>query len=320
MTLRLYMVTGVLLSGVLLSMGTSSAESHPSWWRYASPDATALVGIQWEHLRTSPFADAISGELSGDDGLGFPDLDCLKNARQIVISSPVLLAMAAGDFPAATLREQAARKGLKRAVYRDVEIWVTPGKETLSIARMSDQLVLLGLLKNLQDAVDRSLLEEANRGSSPWLARAAHYAQDDLWVVATGLPDTLADRFIPIDVEAQGFEGGVSVQGGLKVKAAFTTSSEESADRLVETLKGMLVTMPLATRGIEIAIDQNHVTLSMAVSEQQLAAGLKTAATVVAKAAPKPEPKPEPVAAKPAAPQVIRIYGLDEGPREIVMR
>jgi hypothetical protein len=82
----------------------------------------------------------------------------------------------------------------------------------------------------------------------------------------------------------------------------------------------MLVTMPLATRGIEIAIDQNHVTLSMAVSEQQLAAGLKTAATVVAKAAPKPEPKPEPVAAKPAAPQVIRIYGLDEGPREIVMR
>jgi hypothetical protein len=41
---------------------------------------------------------------------------------------------------------------------------------------------------------------------------------------------------------------------------------------------------------------------------------------VVAKAEPKPEPKPEPVAAKPAEPKVIRIYGLDEGTREIVMR
>ena len=178
MTLRLYLVTCIALFGV----ETASAESHPAWWRYASPDATALVGIQWEHLRTSPFAGAVSGELSGDDGLGFPDLDCLKEARQIVISSPALLAMAAGNFPAAAIREQATRKGLKRALYHEVEIWVTPGKETLSIAHMSDQLLLLGRLKNLQDAIDRSLLEEANRGFSPLLARAAHYAQDDLWV------------------------------------------------------------------------------------------------------------------------------------------
>jgi len=312
MTLRLHMVTGVVLFGI----GTCSAESHPSWWRYASPEATALVGIQWEHLRTSPFAQAISGELSGDDGLGFPDLDCVKQARQIVISSPALLAMAAGNFPAATLREQAVRKGLKRALYRDVEIWVTPGKETLSIARMNDQLVLLGLVKNLQEAIDRSLLEEANRGFSPLLARAAHYSQDDLWVVAATLPDPLADRFIPIDAEAEGFEGGVSLGTGLKLKAVFTSSSEDAADQMVETLKGMLVSMPLGTRGIEIAIDQNNVTLSMAVTEQQLAAGLRTTTPVVAKAA----PKPEPAAAKPAAPQVIRIFGLDDGPREIVVR
>ena len=326
MRFRLYLVTCV----VLFSMGTGSAQSHPSshpsWWRYASPDATALVGIQWEHLRSSPFADAISGELSGDDGLGFPDLDCLKQARQIVISSPVLLAMATGNFPAPLLREQATQKGLKRALYHDVEIWVTPGKETLSIARMSDQLVLLGLLRNLQDAIDRSLLEGESRGFSPLLARASHYSQDDLWVIATGLPDALADRFIPIDTEAQEFEGSVSVQGGLTLKAAFTTSSEESAGHLVETLKGMLVSMPVATRGIEMRIDQNTVTLSMAVTEQQLAAGLKAAVPVVAKAEPvvsKPAPTPAapaPVVSKPAAPQVIRIYGLDEGPREIVMR
>ena len=322
MTLRLILVTGGLLFGI----GTSSAESHPAWWRYASPEATALVGIQWEHLRSSPFADAIRGELSGDGGLGFPNLDCLKEARQILISSPAVLAMAAGNFPAATIREQAARKGLKRMLYREVEIWVTPGKDTLSIASMSDQLVLLGRVKNLQDAIDRSQLENVDRGISPLLARAAHYAQDDLWVVAARLPDPLAERFVPIDAEADGFEGAVSLEGGLRMGAVFNTSSEEAADQLVETLKGMLVSLPLVTRGIEIRIDQNNVTLSMAVGAQELAAGLKTSAPAVAKAAPKAEPKPEsispqPMAApKPAGPQMIRIFGLDEGPREIVMR
>src|SRR5690349_4353988 len=114
----------LLTGGLLFSMATSSAESHPSWWRFASPEATALVGIQWEHLRTSPFAGAISGELSGDDGLGFPDLDFLKDTR-IVISSPALLAMAAGNFSDAAIREEATRKGLKRALYHDVELWIT---------------------------------------------------------------------------------------------------------------------------------------------------------------------------------------------------
>jgi len=317
MTSRRYLVTYVLLFGI----GRASAESHPAWWRYASPEATALVGIQWDHLRSSPFADAISGELRGEDGLGFPDLECLKQARQILISSPVLLAMATGDFAASTLREQAIRKGLKRALYHEVEIWVTPGRETLSIARMSDQLVLLGRVKNLQDAIDRSLLEEVKRGYSPVLARASHYAQDDLFVVAAHLPDALAERFIPIDTDADGFEGGVSLTGVLKLKAVFSASSEEAADQVVEALKGMLVSMPLATRGIEIRIDQNDVTLSMAITEAQLEAGLKANAPVVAKAAPKPEVKPEPAAPKPSpGPQMIRIYGLDDGPREIVMR
>src|SRR6185295_14094757 len=109
MTSRLRIVT----CGLLFGTASAVAESHPAWWRYASPEATALVGIHWEHVRSSPFAEAISAELSGDAGLGFPDLGCVKEARQILISSPVLLAAASGNFPAATVGEQAIRKGLK---------------------------------------------------------------------------------------------------------------------------------------------------------------------------------------------------------------
>jgi hypothetical protein len=320
MTLRRYLVTGGLLFGMFLNARTASAESHPAWWRYASPDATALVGIQWEHLRSSPFADAISGELGGDGGLGFPDLDCLKQAHQILISSPVLLAAATGDFSTGTLREQATRKGLKRALYREIEIWVTPGKDTLSIARMSDQLALLGRVKNLQDAIDRSLLDETDRVNSPLLARASHYSQDDLWVVAAQLPDPLAERFVPIEAEAEGFEGGVSLGsgGGLRFRAVLSASSEETAAPLAETLKQMVLSLPPVAQGIQVNIDQTYVTLALAVTEEQLLAGLKaTSAATVAAVTPTPVAKREP--AKPAGPQVIRIFGLDDGPREIVV-
>jgi hypothetical protein len=311
-----------LLTALLIGIGTASAESHPAWWRYASPEATALVGIQWENLRSSPFAGAIEDELTGEDGLGFPQLDCLKEARQILISSPALLAIVAGNFSADTLRDQATQKGLKWAPYRDVTIWVTPGKNTLSIARMSDQLALVGRVKDLRDAIDRNLMAEAETGVqaeraySPLLARAAHYAHDDLWVVATRLPDPLADHFVPIDAQADGFEGSVSLGSGLRLGAIFSTGSENAATQMAGELKQLLSTLPPLVRGVEVNVDGTYATLSLALTEEQFIAGLR--ATPAPPAPVVAVKKSEP--AKPAGPQVIRIYGLDDGPREIVMR
>src|SRR5271170_3655303 len=107
--LPLFALTGVL----------AFAESHPSWWGLASPDATALVGIRWENLRQSPFADPVAAELSS---LGVPALPLLNEARQILISSPALAIMT-GVFPAARLRSEAASKGLKPASYRGYGLW-----------------------------------------------------------------------------------------------------------------------------------------------------------------------------------------------------
>ena len=254
----------------------------------------------------------------GDGGLGFPDIECLKESRQILISSPALLAIASGTFPAATVRDQAVRKGWKRALYKEVEIWVTPGKETLSLARMTDQLMLVGRVRTLQDAIDRSLPEGTEQAYSPLLARAARYAQDDLWVVANRLPDPLAEHFVPIEAQSDGFEGGLTVQGGVRMGAVFSVESEEAAGQLAEALKQSISMLPPMARGIQVNIVQNNmhndVTLGLALSEEQLVAGLRT--TSVAAAPPKPEVK----APKPERPQVIRIFGLDEGPREIVLR
>ena len=81
--------------------------------------------------------------------------------------------------------------------------------------------------------------------------------------------------------------------------------------QLAETLRQTILSLPPMARGIQVTLDQNSVTLAMALTEEQFIAGLR--ATPVAA-------KPEPIASKPTGPQIIHIFGLDEGPREIVLR
>jgi len=289
------------------------------------------VGIRWASIQSSPFAGAIAEELSSDGSLGIPDLECLKDAQQILISSPDLLVMEAGTFLAATVHDQAVSRGWKHSGYRGVELWVTPGKDTLSIARISDQLVLLGHVKTLQEAIDRSL-EENGRSYSPLLARAARYAQKDFWVVAAHLPDPLANIFVPIDAEADAFAGSVSIDDGLHLEASLTEASEKAAGEIAQALRHDVPAMPSFGRGLQIDTDTVSVRLAMELTKDQLAAGLRNepqGSAVVATAEVRPVPALVlPTAVLPTAPkaptiepprQVVRIWGLDEGPREIVL-
>jgi hypothetical protein len=322
---------------IILTATAVFAESHPSWWTLAEPDATALVGIQWENLRQSPFAEAIEAELSSAGSLGFPDLPLIVSAKQILISAPSVLAIAIGNFPVDVLRVQASAKGMKLGSYRSVNIWISPGKTTLSVAQISDQLILIGLLKTLQDAVDRSQAE-TDRRYSPLLARAARLAPGkDLWVVATQLPDPLASLFVPIDAESQGFDGGISVRDGLELHASLDAASNKAAAGIATKLRQSIPTLPAIARTMEVTADAHTVVLTLQVTPGQLSAALHPPAVAIEAAAPQPPPvtplptiavaaaappppepvKPEP---KPEGPQVIRIFGLDEGVREIPLK
>jgi hypothetical protein len=346
-----------------------AAQSNPSWWNLASPDATALVGIQWENLRHSPFADAIDAELSSSGGLGFPDLPCLSEAKQILISSPALLAIAAGACPAPALRAQAASNGLKPARYRGVDLWVSPGRDTLSVARWSDGLLLIGMRKTLEAAIDRNVVEpdssenghaaEPRRRYSPLLARAARIAQGrDLWVVANQLPDPLASLFVPLDAEGGNFEGAASVHDGLDLEATLDAGSPQAAVEIAHALEESIPTLPAVARGLQVKASSDTVTFSLDVDQEHLIASLRHADTpplpepalAAATEPPKPVepvkpgeplspseparsrelPKPSELpkanqtvkpseTVKPSQPQIIRIYGLDDGPREIVL-
>ncbi len=320
----------------------AAAQTHPRWWTYASPDATALVGIQWENLRKSPLADTVGAELSSRGSLGFPDLDCLKQARQILLSAPALLVIETGTFPAAVLREQAAAARLRSIRYRGVQLWIpskadSPGVSQIGVAQMSEQLVLVGARKTLEAAIDNSLAETGRR-YSPLLARAGRFSQTaDLWVVSTQLPDPLASLFVPFEAEAQGFEGALRARDGLDAQAWIDTGSEQSA---VETAERIRQGAP----GVQITSGAARVSVTLQLTLEELTAALNplrheppAVEVTSVQAAPAPPPAPPPVLAKPAVvasvtspepapapppppapvPQVIRIIGMDGGPIEI---
>jgi hypothetical protein len=311
----------------------AAAQSHPSWWTYSSPTATALVGIEWQSVRTSPFADAIESELWGD--LGFPDLPCLHNTRQFVISSPQLLALASGNFSAGShgdeLRDQAAKKGFKAMTYRGIDMWFATEKGVLSIARWNDQLVMIGDPKALKETVDRGM--DDSRNYSPLLARAALFNRNDLWVVSSRLPDPLANRFIPLDTEAEGFAGFVLLHNGLELNATLSSGSEQQAITSAAKLRQAIPGFPTIVRGLQVTVEGESVMLSLAATSEQVAAALRGPEPVAAPVekikvetpshveyvvVEKPE-SPKPIEKIPDKPMVIRILGLDDGPREIVL-
>jgi hypothetical protein len=294
---------------VLATAEISAGQSHPSWWNYVPPDATALVGIQWEQVRYSIFADAIGAELSSGGSLGFPDLPCLKDARQILISYPELMAIATGTFPASATCEQAARIGLKLSTYRGVDLWIAPN-HSLSVAHVSDRLLLVGQRKTLEDAIAGSLTDSI-RDYSPLLARGARLSQDwDLWIATSRMPDPLASVFVPLEIAADAFEGGVIARGSLQLGASYQMGSAQQATAAAEKVRQAIPSFPWVAQGLDVQVDDDAVLLTLYVGPEQLAASLRPPDTV-------PQaPPPEPVT---NGPRVVRIYGLDEGARETVL-
>jgi hypothetical protein len=357
------------------------AQSHPSWWNWASPDATALVGIHWEAVRSSPLAEALADELGPEGSLGLPDLQCLKESKQLLLSSPAFLVVANGDFPAEQLRAEAAQQSMKASVYKGVELWISPGKSTLSVARIGDHILLLGLLRSLEGAIDRNPTQldpvqtnqtPPERRYSPLLRRAARFSGQDLWVVASQLPDPLASHFVPLDVDARGFEGSVSLADGIRLEGTLAAGSQDEASAIALKVRQSASGLPSVARGLQAVQAGDMVVLAMVASREQVAASLRPAAPSAAQAdaranpehssaaatsavaapeavtpkvqaAAKPAPTPpaaappvavppaapapitvaasapEPIVPVPAEPRVVRIFGLDDGPREIVL-
>ena len=259
---------------MLAATGLTFAQSNPSWWKYVPPDSASIVGIQWKELRSSMFAPAITTDLSPGGNFGFPDLELLRKAEQIVVSSPSMLAIEYGSFSIEALRTQAEAKGLKRVAFRPAELYLSPDPAVRSVAYISEKLLLVGDRKTLEEAVTR-IASAKERAYSPLLSRAARYSKEDLWVVAARLPDPLASSFLPFEIEATAFEGSVSVWDGLHLVAAVERSSPMKALDFADTLAEDLASRPAMAEATEITTRDRSVLIRMDLTDEQLLSSLR---------------------------------------------
>ena len=371
MKLRTHAVAAMLIAGLLPA--SALAQSHPAWWTYASPEATALVGIRWNNLRGTPFAGAVSGELRPGGSLRLPNVPILSSADQILISSPELLAIEYGIFPADQLARQANGARMRSSTYRGVDLWLSTDPEELSIARLDDHLLLLGYPETLEDAIERGQYRAATREAepgteieegetptsaqrpyTPLLAIAAKYSQEDLWAVSSQFPDPLASLFVPLSVQADAFEGSVSLWQGMHLVAGITADTVAHAVDIMDYLRQAVSGMGPMSRELDVKVDEEGgkmVLVRMDLTERELAAALnpggspggnpqgnrggatrqQTAPTATRPTQPpastvRSQPQNARTSTAPAAreaepakpkPRVVRIIGLDSQPKEI---
>ncbi len=256
-----------------------------------------MAGVKWSVARNSAAGEALRAEFAPGGDAALPGLPCLLNSRDFLIASPPLMVGANAGCSVAEVRAQAAAIGMKRTAYKGIELWVAAEKSGWSIAQWNERVLLIGFRSDLQGAIDRSQAE--NRTYSPLLIAAAKQSRlQDVWVVSGDEADPIAGPFAllaeRIEAEKQGL--AVKAQGpAAPVTAAVKVEVEQRVAQPVE-------------RSVESALEQPKVEPAKPeIAKKEIA---------------RSEPvKTEPVKASEAKPQprVIRIYGLDEGPREIVL-
>lgn len=294
---------------LMVAASFAMSQSFPRSWTYVAPDATALVGIEWQHLHDSFLAEAVTAELSSSGRLGFPDLPCLWNSREILLAGPDLLAVATGSFPPATVAAQAAGLGLQPIDYDGVRLWIAREKDRRSLAQVSENLLLIGFKETLEAAIDRSLLT-TGRQMSPLLVRGARLASNfDMWISSNALPDPLVSVFVPVEFEAVDFDGGLAARNDLVLDAHYSMGTPEAASQSADYFRQAIPDFHPLLRGMKVIEDGDLVRLKLQVSPQELADQLRPPEPAKVEIVEAPSP--------PAKPRTVHIVGLDDGPREI---
>jgi hypothetical protein len=269
---------------------------------------------------------------------------------------PAAMLVMSGQFDLAALRKVASAKQMRPAQYRTVLLMVEAGKpwgDESVLALVSEQTLLFGDRKSIMLAIDRNAPNQP-RVFSPTLARAAKLAEThDLWIMARNLANRLTGPMegpLKVGQDVTGIEAGMSFQDGLDAEAALTAADDQAAAKMAQTLEALKPQLPKALQDFGVAANKNIVHLALAMDRQQLAAMIgemngqpadrlaaaptPTPAAVpasvvtvnrqpitLAAAIPPPSAAPAPVEAPepPKKPEkmVIKIFGLDDGPKEI---
>lgn len=339
---------------ILLAPVFASAQTDPALLRFVPTDAKALISIDWKRVRQSQVGTMIRQKWV--DGSAIPGVELLNDVDRVVISSqgrnsedtqaedaPMLIVVG-GHFELAKVREILSTQGAKPQMFNNVQVYRPQGNSTKDMAfvLLDPQTILIGDARSIFASLERTAFPTPSPDANSLLARAAQLDTNyDAWALMT-TPGVLAsDRLMAmftggeLGTEAQSFEIGFSLRGGLSVDTTVKFQTEAAAKRMASEL-GRLLKLAIKDKisepamldmekKLKVASEGSLVKIAMHLTQPELdknaqifALSHKQPAAPVADVRPLVIPAPPPP--KPPAKQVIRIEGLDEGTREIPFR
>ncbi|HLJ15122.1 MAG TPA: hypothetical protein VKV15_11535 [Bryobacteraceae bacterium] len=312
---------------------TAWPQSYPSAWNYANPNATFLLGFDWSRLQQSAFAGMAQKQISTRHAMGLPDPNFLEHVNQILLAisidkdiaktrkQPPALLILSGTFDLQVVRKIAISKKMSPSTYHSVPLLTEagkPGEQDSALALINEQTLLFGDRRSVLQAIDRNA-PGTPRVFSPIMASASKLAEThDLWIIAHNFGNFSRELDGPLQIgqDVTAIQAGISFHNGLDADAALTAISDVAAARFARMIEALRPQLPKPLQDLGIATKENVVQLALSIDQQQLTAMLgKFTQQAIAQAMPAGAAPPHP-STKPEK-MTIKIYGLDDGPKEI---
>ncbi len=323
------------LSALSLAAALCAWAADPALLRLAMPDATVLVGIRVDQIKSSPLGQLILSQADVADEdfkkivqmIGF---DPLRDIHEVLICAPAApakqraraLALMRGVFDPARLPMLAKLGGAQLTTHEGIAIATAKqDNQEFSVAVIDPATLVLGDLESVREAIARRVT--GSRLSPRLLAKAEALSQAyDIWGVtitppgalAKGVPDPMLQGMLKGDAlqSIREASGGLRFGKDIRIALEVVTRSEKDAASLGDVFKfftGLALTQGRSEQAkvlesIQLKVEGATLKFGLTIPEQQVAqmieAQKKALAAQRRKARPKPVPgEPAPVETAP---------------------
>ncbi len=307
----------VLISCFLIG-STAFAQVPAQDWRFAHPGATLVGGFRIKAVLDSPLVNQLISEATTKDPSTSMMVGMIRSAVGSVSEvrfsirdmgkgkDPDVLALVTGPLDEATVAAMAQGKA--------------------GVHRIDANTLLLGEGQSLEDAVVR-LSKPATGLQARALDRSKALAEHDLWLAGT-LPE-IPNMTIPMLDTLRGLALGISLQSDLRVELALDMDNAKTAEDLVSAARRSQKQQPGLGAALQSEVDGSTARFRIMLPGDQViqavkqgmdqGAGAKSPlAGLLGESLPTfKSTTPEPAAQPKPKQGTIKIYGLDEGTREI---
>ena len=334
---------------ILLAAAFVQGETDPALWHFVHPNAQALISIDWRHIRQTHVGTMLREKwIDNGPGANIPGVEFLNDVDRVVISSaernpgdggePPVLIVIRGHFDLAKTRRLLVTHGAKPQMFNSTQVYRPQSKtgKDMAFVLMDAETILIGDSRSIFSVLERNVFQSSAQSANSILSRAAELdSAYEFWAIMTATSSMANDRLMSFftggepATQARGFEFGVSLKNGLLAENTVMLPSEAAAKNMASELSKLIKAaikekigepaMVDLEKKMKMSAEGTLVRMRVRLTPQELdknaqifAASRKQNAGSLAGV----QPMLKSVPAKPEK-SVIRIEGLDEGPREI---